>query len=43
MSSKKDQFVYGNVVKETPSEDHSLRVRIENLRLRDHDHHTRGI
>ena len=31
-----------NVVKETPSEDHSLKVSIENLRLRDDGHHTTG-
>ena len=42
MSSKEDQITDGTVVKETPSEDHSLRVSMENLRLRDDGHHTRG-
>ena len=42
MSSKEDQIINGNVVKETPSEDHSLRVSMENLRLRDDCHHTTG-
>ena len=42
MSSKEDQIIDGTVVKETPSEDHSLRVSMENLRLRDDGHHTRG-
>ena len=42
MSSKEDQIIDGNVVRETPSEDHSLRVSMENLRLRDHGRHTRG-
>ena len=43
MSSKEDHIVDGNVVKETPSEDHSLRISMENLRLKDDGHHTRGI
>ena len=42
MSSKEDQIIDGTVVKETTSEDHSLRVSMENLRLRDDGHHTRG-
>ena len=42
MSSKEDQIIDGTVVKETPSEDHSLRVSMENLRLRDDGHHTKG-
>ena len=42
MSSKEDQIIDGTVVKETPSEDHSLRVSMENLRLRDDGQHTRG-
>ena len=42
MSSKEDQIINGNVVKETPSEDHCLRVSMENLRLRDDGQHTRG-
>ena len=41
MSSKEDQFIDGNVVKETPSEDHSLRVSMKNLRLRNYGHHIR--
>ena len=42
MSSKEDQIIDGTVVKETTSEDHSLRVSMENLRLRDDGHHARG-
>ena len=42
MSSKEGQIIDGTVVKETTSEDHSLRVSMENLRLRDDGHHTRG-
>ena len=42
MSSKEDQIIDGNVVKETPSEDHSLRVSMENLRLGDVGHHATG-
>ena len=42
MSSKEDQISDGNVVKETQSEDPSLRVSMENLRLRDDGHHNRG-
>ena len=42
MSSIEDQIIDGNVVKEAPSEDHSLRVSMVNLRLRDDSHHTRG-
>ena len=42
MSSKEDQIIDWTVVKETPSEDHSLGVSMENLRLRDDGHHTRG-
>ena len=42
MSSKEYQIIDWNVVKETPSEDHSLRVNMENLRLRDDGHHTTG-
>ena len=42
MSSKEDQIIDGTVVKETTSEDDSLRLGMENLRLRDDDHHTRG-
>ena len=42
MLSKEDQITDGTVVKETPSEDHSPRVSMENLRLRDDGHHTRG-
>ena len=42
MSSKEDQIIDGTVVKETPSENHSLRVSMENLRLRDDGHHARG-
>ena len=41
MSSKEDQIIDETVVKETTNEDHSLRVSMENLRLRD-GHHTRG-
>ena len=33
MSSKEDKIIDGNVVKETPSHNHSLRVSMENLRL----------
>ena len=40
--SKEDQIIDGTVVKEIPSEDHSLRVSMENLRLRDDGHHARG-
>ena len=43
MSSKEDQIIDGNVVKETHSEDHSLRVSMENVRLRDDGNHTTGI
>ena len=42
MSSKEDQIIDGTVVKVTTSEDQSLRVSIENLRLRDDGRHTRG-
>ena len=42
MSAKEDQIINGSVVKETSSEDHSLKVSLENLRLRDDSHHTRG-
>ena len=42
MSSKEDQIIDGTVVKETTSEDHSLRVSMKNVRLRDDGHHTRG-
>ena len=42
MSSKEDETIDGTVVKETTSEDHSIRVSMENLRLRDDGHHTRG-
>ena len=42
MSSKEDQIIDETVVKETTSEDHSLRVSMENLRPRDDGHHTRG-
>ena len=42
MSSKEDQITDGTVVKETTSEDQSLRVSMENLRLRNDGHHTRG-
>ena len=35
MSSKQDQIIDGNVLKGTPSEDHSLRVNREKLRLKD--------
>ena len=42
MSFKEDQIIDGTVVKETTSVDHSLRVSMENLRLRDDGHHTRG-
>ena len=42
MSFKKDQIIEGSVVKEIPSEDLSLRISMENLRLRDDGHHTRG-
>ena len=41
MSSKEDQIIDGTVVKETTSEDYSLRVSMENLRLRDDGPHTR--
>ena len=34
MSSKEDQIIDGTVVKETPSEDHTLRVSMENLTQR---------
>ena len=42
MPTKEDQIIDGNVVKETASGDHSLRVSMKNLRLRDDRHHTRG-
>ena len=42
MSSKEDQIIDGTVVKETTCEDHSLRVSVENLRIRDDGHHTRA-
>ena len=42
MSSKEDQIIDGTVVKETTSDDHSLRVSMENLRLRYDGRHTRG-
>ena len=42
MSSKEDQIIAGTVVKETTSEDHSLRISMKNLRLRDDGQHTRG-
>ena len=35
-------MIDGTVVIETPSEDHNLTVSMENLRLRDDGHHTRG-
>ena len=38
---KKDQITDETVVKETPSEDQSLRVSMENFRLRDDGHNTR--
>ena len=41
MSSIEDHIIDENVVKETPNEDPSLKVGMENLRLRDYDHHTR--
>ena len=41
MPSKEDQITDGTVVKETPSEDHNLRVSTENVIPRDGDHHTR--
>ena len=41
MPSKEDQITDGTVVKETPSEDHNLRVSMENMIYRDGDHHTR--
>ena len=41
MSSIEDHITDENVVKETPNEDPSLKVGMENLRLRDYDHHTR--
>ena len=40
MSSNEDQIIDGNVVKETPSDNHSLRVSMENLRLKDDGHRT---
>ena len=42
MSSKEDQIIDKKVVKETPSEDHSLWLSMENLRVRDDGHHARG-
>ena len=42
MSSKEDQIIDGTVVKETTSEDRSLRVSMKNVRLRDDGYHTRG-
>ena len=39
MASKEDQIIDRTVVKETPSEDHSLSM--ENVRLRDDGYHTR--
>ena len=42
MSSKEDQIIDGTVVKETPSEDHILRVTMENVRIRCDGHHTTG-
>ena len=42
MSSKEDQIIDETVVKEKNGEGHSLRVSMENLRLRDDGHHTRG-
>ena len=41
MLSKEDQIIDRNVVKKTTSEDHSLRLSMENSRLRDDGHHTR--
>ena len=38
--SKEDQIIEGNVVKDKLSEDHSLRVSMENVRLRDDGYHT---
>ena len=40
ISSKEDQFIDGSVVKDKLSEDHSLRVSMENVRLRDDGYHT---
>ena len=42
MSPKEDEIIDGTMVKETTSEDQSLRVSMENLRLRDDSQHTRG-
>ena len=39
MSSKEDSIIDGNVIKEAPIEDHSLRISLKNLRLRDDGHH----
>ena len=39
ISSKEDQIIEGNVVKDKLSEDHSLRVSMENVRLRDDGYH----
>ena len=41
MSLKEDQITDRNLVKETPNEDHSLIVSMENLRLRDDGYHTK--
>lgn len=35
MSSKEDQITDGNVVKETLTENHSVRVSMDSLRIRD--------
>ena len=40
MSSKEDQITDGNAVKETLSENHSVRVSMDSLRIR--DNHTIG-
>ena len=42
MSLKEDHIIDRNLVKETPGEDHSLRVSMENLGLRDDGYHTKG-
>ena len=40
MSSKEDQIIDETVVKEKNGEGHSLRVSMENVRLRDDVHHS---
>ena len=42
MSSKEAQIIDGNVVKGIASKDHSLRVSMEKLRVKDDGHHTRA-